>query len=164
MVGRRFIRLHPAPMKRSICLIALLPVLLTDCRGSRSGQVEAHQKIISYWAHFLKAWDKDKDGRLSRSEVGAIANEWDRRTRQGIPAGQPHPESERGRQALISTFMSEDTNGDGYLTLSELVKESLANFDCVDADHDGHLSESERHSVFARCGPPVQGQPLRPVQ
>lgn len=91
-----------------------------------------------------------------------MANEWLRRTARGVPPGQSHPELETERREIAANYMSQDTNKDGYLSLNELVKEPLANFDCIDADHDGKISKSEESSLIDRCAPPVEDKASKP--
>lgn len=80
-----------------------------------------------------------------------MVNESFRRTAESIPAGQAHPELETQRREMLGFYASQDTNADGYLTLGELLKQPLANFDCADADQDGSLSKAEVRRSFDRC-------------
>jgi Ca2+-binding EF-hand superfamily protein len=152
-------------MIRRISLVALALSALTSCHSNKSRQMDTREKLIAGFTALLKSWDKDRDGRLSRSEVETMVNESFRRMARSIPAGEAHPELEPQRQQAIDHYMAQDTNRDGYLSLNELLREPLANFDCTDADHDGKLSQSEFNSSIARCAPHhVEGQPLQPVQ
>jgi Ca2+-binding EF-hand superfamily protein len=145
-------------MSRQFSLLALLMLALTACHSHRSRRLDTREKIISTFSEVLKAWDRNGDGQLSRSEVEAMVNKSFRRMAQSIPAGEVHPELEAQRQQIADHYIAQDTNKDGYLSLSELVKEPLANFDCMDADHDGKLSKSEERSVIDRCAPPIDSE------
>lgn len=134
--------------------LGLLLLALTACHTNRSIRLDTREKIISAYTGLLKHWDKDGDGRLSRPEVEAMVNDEFRRLARGLPAGEVHPELQMERQQMFDQIMARDTNKDGYLSLSELVKEPLANFSCMDADHDAKLSKAEVHSAIDRCAPP----------
>ena len=149
-------------MTRRKSFLALLLLVPTACHSNNSRRLDTREKVISGFTGVLKSWDKDGDGRLSRSEVEAMVNESFRRMAQSVPAGEVHPELEAQRQEAIDHYMAQDTNKDGYLSLSELVKEPLANFSCIDADHDGKLSKSEERSAIDRCAPLIEGQTSKP--
>lgn len=151
-------------MIRHISLVALALSALTACHSNKSRQMDTREKLISGFRAQLKSWDKDRNGRLSQSEVETMVNESFRRMARSIPAGEAHPELEPQRQQAIDRYMAQDANKDGDLSLDELLREPLANFDCMDADDDGKLSQSELHRSIGRCAPHVEGQPLQPVQ
>ncbi|HEX3679486.1 MAG TPA: hypothetical protein VHU90_07180 [Galbitalea sp.] len=98
----------------------------------------------------MKSWDKDGDGRLSRSEVATMVDAAFVFSPH-LPDGRLRPDAEKQRQEMLGFYASQDTNPDGYLTLNELLKLPLASFDCADENHDGKLSEEEEKSSFYRC-------------
>lgn len=132
----------------------LLPILLlgpAGCHHSNSGTLNTRDHVVSEYAKVLKSWDKDGDGELSRSEVQTMIDASFQMLAKSIPAGQRHPELETQRREMLGLYAGQDTNDDGYLTLGELLKQPLANFDCADADQDGSLSKAEVRRSFDRC-------------
>ncbi len=55
------------------------------------------------------------------------------------------------RAWIIVYHADQDTDGDGYLTLAELLKEPLASFNCMDANGDDRLSRREVESRMVGC-------------
>lgn len=132
----------------------LLPVLMFGVGSSCSAKqpdANTREHMISNFRLILKSWDKDGDGKLSRTEVQTMVNESFRRIRQSVTDGQQHPELQSQRQEALALYASQDTNHDGYLTLDELLKGPLADFDCMDSNHDGKLSKQEIFSGMDRC-------------
>jgi len=150
-------------MTRRTYLFALLLLALTACHRNRSIRVDTREKLISVYTATLKHWDKDGDGRLSRTEVEAMVDAGFRRIAQTVPPGEAHPELQTERLQMIDEMMAQDADKDGYLSPTELLKKPLAGFSCADADHDGKLSKSEERTSMERCDPPLEGQPLRRV-
>lgn len=133
---------------------ALFPVLwfgLAGCHHSNSWNSNTREHLVSNMKLVMKSWDKDGDGRLSRSEVQTMVDASFRRMAQSIPAGEAHPELEIQRQEMLRFYASQDTNHDGFLTLDELLKGPLANFDCMDVNHDGKVTKQEALGGFNRC-------------
>jgi Ca2+-binding EF-hand superfamily protein len=131
-----------------------LPVLLLGFGSScwaNQRDANTREHMISNFRLVLKSWDSDGDGKLSRAEVQTMVNESFRRMKQSVKDGQTHPELEAQRQEFLVFYASQDTNGDGYLTLEELLKGPLASFDCMDANHDGKVSQEEVFSGMERC-------------
>ena|SRR5258708_5720780 len=137
-------------MRYALFLPVLLLGLGSSCSAKQS-DANTRERMISNFRLILKSWDKDGDGKLSRTEVQTMVNESFRRMRQSVSVGQAHPELETQRQETLSLYASQDTNHDGYLTLDELLKGPLANFDCMDSNHDGKLSKDEIFSGMDRC-------------
>ncbi len=73
--------------------------------------------------------DRDRDGVLSAEEFAGLVNP------QSIPA-DPAP--------IMQAF---DANGDGIITLVEYRVRTQANFDAVDADRDGTVTNSEMQAA-----------------
>jgi Ca2+-binding EF-hand superfamily protein len=72
--------------------------------------------------------DKNNDGVLSATE---------------FQAGQKHRQHKAGKGRHRPTFAEMDINSDGALSKQEVGKRLLANFDKVDSDNSGTLSEAE---------------------
>jgi Ca2+-binding EF-hand superfamily protein len=138
-------------MQCSIGPIAMPLLALAACYDHSSLRLDTREKVISSFSGVLKSWDRDGDGRLSRSEVEAMADEPIRELRHRSTPGETHPELEAQRQQMVAEYMSQDANGDGFLSLDELLRNPLAAFDCMDANHDGKVSKEEERGVLNRC-------------
>ena len=138
-------------MKTSGVLLPVLWLGLAGCHHSNSWDTNTREHLVSNMKFFMKSWDKDGDGRLSRSEVQTMVDASFRRMAQSIPAGEAHPELETQRHEMLGFYASQDTNHDGYLTMDELLKGPLATFDCMDRNHDGKVTKEEAFDGMNRC-------------
>jgi len=127
--------------------------VLVSCGMARSSATATREHMISNFRLILKSWDKDRDGKLSRTEVQTMVDESFRRIAQSITDGSAHPELEEQRQESLVDYAKQDTNHDGYLNLDELLKEPLATFDCMDENHDRKLTREETFNGMDRCSP-----------
>jgi len=113
---------------------------------------ERRADLIAVYRQSLEANDRDNDGRLSHSEWMAMVD-------AGFPE-QPRPGEEadnyaEARTEIIAYHRRWDSDGDGLVTLDELVREPLASFDCMDSDGNQRLSEAETWSAMERCASPA---------
>ena len=106
--------MRPAIVSPLLCL-----VLATSC-SAKHADANTREHMISNVHLIIKSWDKDGDGRLSRSEVQAMVDEGFRRMAQSIRDGQAHPELETQRQEMLAFLASQDTNHDGKLSKDEI--------------------------------------------
>ncbi len=109
---------------------------------------ERRTDIVSHYRHALEAADRDHDGRLSHIEWAAIVD-------MSFPEG-PRPGEATDNYAEVRAQMADfhrrwDTDGDGWVTLDELVREPLTSFDCMDSDGNQRLTEDEIWSGMERC-------------
>jgi hypothetical protein len=139
------------PVKIGVALLPILWFAVASCHHSNSWDSNTRERLVSNMRLVLKSWDKDGDGKLSRSEVKTMVDASFRRMAQSIPAGQAHPELEIQRQEMLGFYASQDTNRDGYLTLDELLKGPLAIFACADVNHDDKVTKEEALGGFDRC-------------
>ena len=124
--------------------------LATGCIA-KSPPENTREQVIAFYGAVLKAWDRDGDGKLSRAEVTAMVDEFIRRAREHTAEYNITPDLETRRQELLGFYASQDTNHDNYLTLGELLKKPLADFDCADQNHDGRVSREEVFNTMGKC-------------
>ena len=127
------------------CLLALSAACFAPGSGSTATAppTVTREYLISAYATVLKYWDKDGDGRLSRTEDAAMVDESFGRLAQEGSDDRTKADLEKHRQEILAFDVSQDINGDAYLTLDELLRTPLAHFECADKDHDGKLSDDE---------------------
>jgi len=95
----------------------------------------------------VAADDLDHDRRISRAE-------WQRLFEVEFSANRLSMTPEN-RSVLkrdnIREFDREDLDHDGFLTVDEMVQSRVADFRCVDANHDGVVTRSEAKGTMGRC-------------
>ena len=89
--------------------------------------------------------DTNKDGMINISEAIEAAKK-----SFHVPVLSADDEA-RFRATLQSSFDKLDTNKDGQNSLDELLRLPLANFDCLDANHDGLIPQAEAEANIDRC-------------
>ncbi|HET6941643.1 MAG TPA: hypothetical protein VFH89_05740 [Sphingomicrobium sp.] len=139
-------------MRHVLFLSGTCLAILGGCRAASSDQTR--ENLIAGYTSVLKAWDKDRDGKLSQTEVSAMLNESFRRTSEYKSQGKLTKDLERDRQMFLSYYASQDANQDGYLSLDEFLKEQLAIFDCLDDDHDERVSREDTFRGKEKCPMP----------
>lgn len=106
--------------------------------------------VASYTAMF-KRIDSDSDGKVSRMEWAAMVD--------AAPMLQSTSLSEAQRNglrmALMAGFDENDSDKDGELTLDELMAKPLLRFACLDANHDGKVTQAEADAGMDRCAQPA---------
>ena len=100
--------------------------------------------MISEFSALLEFWDQDDDQKLSRSEIEAMIDENINSFQGDIPHGLD-------RDGMQDFYVSQDKNGDGKLSLEELVAQPVATFDCMDANEDGQLADQEISEGMSKC-------------
>jgi hypothetical protein len=109
---------------RTICLFSII-VLENACKAD--GDI-ARAEVTRQYEYFLQRSDIDRSGALSLTE-------WKRATAL--------PPEQQLEDFIIREFEINDLNGDGSLSLPELLTRPLFNFDCMDTDRNGILSKKE---------------------
>jgi hypothetical protein len=93
----------------------------------------------------LSAHDLDEDGRLGRPEVEAMIE-------QVFPKNILNVSNfAEIRDLLVADYAAQDSDKDGYLTLSELLEGPLAVFLCMDVNRDSRLTRLEMEGGMSRC-------------
>jgi Ca2+-binding EF-hand superfamily protein len=134
-------------------------VLSPADRDASAGARENARPAAGEMLKRLRAADKDKDGKVTKSEFKAAFPKapdrlFDRldRNSDGVICPKDAPDSEkrqpgRGEDGLAARMKAADTDGDGAISRAEFkaafpgAKE--ARFDALDADGDGSLTKSE---------------------
>jgi Ca2+-binding EF-hand superfamily protein len=101
-------------------------------------------ELVELFQVMVAGMDRDHDGRVSRAEwveIMAGTGEADRALPVRMSFDAPPAE----------VFREMDSNADGLLTVGEFGRSMLANFDCLDADHDGVVRPAEAAAGRARC-------------
>jgi len=130
--------------------LSLWIILVGGC-ATKAVDANTREHLISGYAAVLKSWDKDGDRKLSYAEVGAMVGQSFERIKRQVSDGKSCPYIQTQRRELMAFYQSQDANHDGYLTLDELLKLPLENFDCMDENHDSKLSHDEIVSGMDRC-------------
>jgi len=130
-------------------LLTAVGMMTSGCAGMGANQV-----LSAGYAAVLATQDRNADGALDRSEVAGMVERAfppERRTGQGWVAL---------RAWLIAGYMEQDANGDGRLTLGELLKGGSRA--CADLNGDGMLSEVEVAASIGRCPTGMLPAPVGP--
>ncbi|HEX8300746.1 hypothetical protein [Sphingomonas sp.] len=119
-------------------LLTMMGMMTSSCAGLGASQV-----LSAGYAAALATQDRNADGALDRGEVAGMVERAfppERRTGQGWTTL---------RAWLIAGYMEQDRDGDGRLTLGELLKGGSRA--CADLNGDGMLSEIEVAASIGRC-------------
>jgi hypothetical protein len=105
-------------------------------------------ELMSSSRQFFAGTDADGDGTLSLAEWTGMVSE----------PGPGEGGVSQLRAYLIAEHRRMDRDRDGKVTFDELIREPLANFDCMDADRNLRLSQMEIESGRKRCpsGPAIR--------
>jgi hypothetical protein len=125
----------------------LAAILLIGASQATRLDEPTRPELVSSSRQFLAGIDADGDGALSLAEWTAMV-----RPRPGEVSST----LSELRAYLIAEHGRMDGDRDGKVTFDELIREPLANFDCVDADRDLRLSRMEIESGRRSC-------PFRPA-
>lgn len=143
-------RWHVVEVKISISFIPVAWVAVASCSIVSAPAHTTREQLISNFNKLLEYWDKDGDRKLSRFEATEMVNESFRMI--GEPQNGDNPNTfEKERRAYIAYLDHQDTDRDGYLTLSELLRDPLDTFQCLDENHDGKAREEEIFRAMNRC-------------
>ena len=107
--------------------------------------------LVASYTAMLKRIDTDGDGKISRMEWAAMVD--------ASPMLQSTSLSEAQRNglrlALMAGFDQNDSDKDGELTLDELMAKPLMRFACMDANHDGKVTQAETEAGMDKCSQPA---------
>ena len=106
--------------------------------------------VASYTAMFTHI-DTDSDGKVSRAEWAVMVDASP--MLQSLSLSQAQRDGLRA--ALMAGFDQNDSDKDGSLTLDELMAKPLVRFACMDANHDGKVTQAEADTGIDKCAAPV---------
>ena len=106
--------------------------------------------IASYTTMFGRI-DTDGDGKISRAEWRTMVDASP--MLQSLSLSQAQREGLRA--SLMAGFDLNDSDKDGVLTPDELMAKPLARFACLDANHDGKVTQAEAEANMDRCSAPA---------
>jgi hypothetical protein len=136
------------PIGRAI----LTAFLLWSASASTADQPEqVIQTRTGMVADLRAAWeglDTDRDGLVGRAEWDVMV-ETSIKIRESDP--EPLEDPEQLRRGLRHGFDVDDVDGDGFLTLAEMLALPLETFDCMDRDGSQALTRSESFAGLEAC-------------
>ena len=100
--------------------------------------------LSSLYEEVMKGHDRNGDEKLSLVEIEAMVS-------SSLPRETDPERRQELQDWLLRDYSAQDTDGDGYLSLEELLKEPLATFECSDTNNDGTLSDAEIEAAQSRC-------------
>jgi len=107
--------------------------------------------LVASYTAMVKRIDSDGDGKVSRSEWATMVDAAPMLQSQGLSAAQ----RDGLRAALMAGFDQNDSDRDGSLTLDELMAKPLMRFACMDANHDGKVTQAEAEAGMDKCSAPA---------
>jgi len=95
----------------------------------------------------FEKWDLDGDGKLNRDEVGQMINAVRNYLGVESPAGKNSPQVEK---IIDNILLRMDTNKDGKISKDEAKNQIAANFNLLDKNKDGYLDRAELRVIAVR--------------
>ena len=108
--------------------------------STRAGLIASYERLV-------KRIDTDGDGKVSRAEWSVMVDASPMLQSLSISQAQ----RDGLRAALMAGFDQNDSDHDGFLTIDELLAKPLFRFACLDANHDGKISQAEMAANMDRC-------------
>ena len=132
---------------RAAALSLLLGVsLIANSQPPAGMDAASRSQMIADYTKVLNSWDKDGDGSLSKAELNAMNDAILARAHFSSDADAKH-----FRDDLLAMDAAWDVNKDGFVSLSEMLKGPMADFDCMDTNHDNVLQKGEIAAGMNRC-------------
>jgi len=107
--------------------------------------------LVASYTAMVKRIDSDGDGKVSRMEWATMVDAAPMLQSQGLSEAQ----RDGLRAALMAGFDQNDSDRDGSLTLDELMAKPLMRFACMDANHDGKVTQAEAEAGMDKCSAPA---------
>ena len=132
-----------------LCVLAAAADAQTSSQEADAAPRQASRAaLVEGYEAFFRNVDSDHDSRLSREE-------WGRSVDAAIGYGQGGStllaNEDQLRRDYASVFEEADRDGDGRLTLDEVLAQPLQTFACADVDADGAISSTEQEQALDRC-------------
>jgi len=113
--------------------------------------VQTRDALVASYTAMFKHIDTDGDGKVSRAEWVAMVDASP--MLQSLSLSQAQRDGLRA--ALMVGFDQNDSDKDGFLTLDELMAKPLVRFACLDANHDGKVTQAEAEAGMDKCSAPA---------
>ena len=136
---------------RYVLVLSILSLPLEYGCAAKPPTENTREHMVTGMGLLLKSWDKDGDSKLSNGEVQVMVDASFREMAKDASVGGMTAELEKQRKQMLGFYASQDTNRDGYLSLQELLRAPLANFNCMDSDHDDKVSQEEVFRGMRQC-------------
>jgi len=108
---------------------------------------QTRDALVKSYTALFKHIDTDGDGKVSRAEWAAMVDASP--MLQSLSLSQAQRDGLRA--ALMAGFEQNDSDKDGFLTLDELMAKPLVRFACLDANHDGKVTQAEAEAGMDKC-------------
>ena len=132
-------------------MLALFVLAAAAAKPHAAPDMSTRAGLVASYETMLKRIDGDGDGKASRMEWAAMVD--------ASPMLQSTSLSEAQRNglraALMAGFDQDDSDKDGALTLDELMAKPLVRFACLDANHDGKVTQAEADGGMDKCSAPA---------
>jgi len=112
---------------------------------------ETRDALVASYTKMFNHIDTDGDGKVSRAEWAAMVDASP--MLQSLSLSQAQRDGLRA--ALMAGFDQNDSDKDGFLTLDELMAKPLVRFACLDANHDGKVTQAEAEAGMDKCSAPA---------
>lgn len=131
-------------------MFALFLLAAAPAKPHAAPDTSTRTGLVASYTAMVKRIDSDGDGKVSRMEWAAMVD--------ASPMLQSTSLSEAQRNglraALMAGFDQNDSDKDGELTLDELMAKPLMRFACMDANHDGKVTQAEAEAGMDKCSQP----------
>ena len=128
-------------------MVALLLLAAAAAAKPAAAPVQTRDALVASYSAMFKKTDTDGDGKISRMEWAAMVDASPMLQSAGLSEAQ----RDGLRAALMAGFDQNDSDKDGNLTLDELMAKPLVRFACLDANHDGKVTQAEMDAGLERC-------------
>lgn len=128
-------------------MFALFLLAAAAAKPHAAAPVQTRDALVASYNAMFKRIDIDGDGRISRMEWAAMVEESP--MLQSLSLSQAQRDGLRA--GLMAEFDQDDSDKDGSLTLDELMARPLVRFACLDANHDGKVTQAEMDAGMERC-------------
>ena len=132
-------------------MLALFLLAAAAAKPHAAPDTSTRTGLVASYTAMVKRIDSDGDGKVSRMEWAAMVD--------ASPMLQSTSLSEAQRNglrtALMAGFDQNDSDKDGSLTLDELMAKPLMRFACMDANHDGKVTQAEAEAGMDKCSAPA---------
>ena len=129
----------------------LLTAVAAKPHAAAAPDTSTRAGLVASYTAMVKRIDSDGDGKVSRMEWAAMVDASPMLQSQGLSEAQRNGL----RAALMAGFDQNDSDKDGSLTLDELMAKPLVRFACMDANHDGKVTQAEADAGIDKCAAPV---------